>query len=269
MSDTKVFNNTGVELTTKQSRLRGFIADFALYVFAFAIIVGGWEIIVRLIEIPAWVLPTPSKIALALINNFSVIGYHLGMTIVEVIIGYSIGAPFGIFLASLLYSFPSLEKALSPYIILLATTPLISLVPIIMLWAGFGLLTRIIVVFIQTFPIIMMISLSGMMSVEQMKLDLADSLGATKLQKLTKIVLPAALPSIFTALTLGGIFASIAAVSAELAGGKFGLGNRIQYFSSFLKTDIAFACIILLSLMGIAVYLTIGYIRNRVIKWKL
>jgi len=250
-------------------RVKGMIGNLSLYVITFIIIIGGFELVVRSLGIPVWVLPSPSQVFVALISNFSAIAYHLGMTVLQILIGYSLGAPFGIFLASLLYSIPILEKALSPYIILLATTPLISLVPIIMLWAGFGIETRIIVVFIQSFPIIMMITLSGMMNVEQMKLDLAESLGATKLQILTKVVLPASLPTIFTALTLGGIFSSIAAVSAEFAGGRFGLGNRIQYFSGFLRTDIAFACIILLSLIGITVYLTLGSIRKRVIKWKI
>ena len=261
------FKTDHLEARVKQ--LRGLVFNVLAYVIAFVIIIGGLEGLLRLLKIPTWVLPTPSKIALALVTNFSVIAYHFGMTVLEVLAGYALGAPFGIIMAMLLYSFPTLERALSPYIILVATTPLISLVPIVMLWLGFGIQTRIVVVFIQVFPIIMMISLSGMLSVSQLKIDLAESLGATKLQKITKVVFPAALPSVFTALTLGGIFASIAAVSAEFAGGKFGLGNRIQYFSSFLRTDIAFACILLLSLMGIVVYLSLGALRRKIIRWKL
>mgnify|MGYP001791743216 CR=1 FL=1 len=234
-----------------------------------AILLLGLELIVYVFKIPRQVLPSPHAILLALYTNFaSAILSHLMITLYVILAGFVIGVPVGIFLAALLSQYKIVEKAFSPYVILLVTTPMITLVPLFMMWFGFGINVRVFVVILQTVPIVILNSITGFNTVDSSKIELADSMGATRIQKFVKIIFPNALPQVFTGIKLGGIFATIAAITAGFSGAKSGLGNRVLYFSKFIETEIAFACIILIALIGISLYMLISQVESRVIVWR-
>jgi NitT/TauT family transport system permease protein len=182
--------------------------------------------------------------------------------------GFLIGVPLGIGFAAVLSQYQIIEKAFKPYVIFLVTTPMLTLVPLFMMWLGFGSRARILVVILQTIPIVTLNSITGFSSVEKFKLDLARSLGATKRQTFFKIVFPNAMPQVFTGIKLGGIFATIAALGAQFAGAKNGFGNRIIYFSRLIETEISFACIVLVALIGITLFTVISRIERSVVNWK-
>ncbi len=229
----------------------------------------GLELIIKAFNISRQVLPAPSAILSVCAKEFKVnIWSHLIVTLKVIITGFIVGVPIGIFCAALLSQFKILEKAFSPYVIMLVTTPFIILVPIFMLWLGFGLNVRILAVILQTIPIVMLNSLSGFNNVEKVKLDLMNSLGATKVQTFIKVIFPNALPQVFTGIKLGGIFSTIAAVSAEFAGAQTGLGNRIMYFSSFIETELAFGCILIIALIGITLFNLTSMVERKIIIWK-
>lgn len=253
-----------MDAVEKKSRLDSFAP-----LVAFVIIFGGLEAIVRAFGIPRWVLPAPSSIVSSLVANFvPLLLPHFIVTIEEVGVGFLVGVPLGIALAAVLSQFKIIDRALSPYVILLVTTPLITLVPLFMLWLGFGIHVRMLVVIIQTFPIVMMNSVTGFNNVEELKTELMESLGASRLQTFWKVIFPSALPQVFTGIRLGGVFATIAAISTEFAGGKNGLGNRIVYFSSFIQTELAFACIVVVALIGIGLFSAVLAAERKVIRWR-
>jgi ABC-type nitrate/sulfonate/bicarbonate transport system permease component len=250
-------------MAAKQSK--NMLAPFIVLI----IVILGLELIIKIFNIPRQILPAPTAIIKVLTAEFKVnILSHFLITIQVIMTGFVIGVPTGIFCAALLTQFKILEKAFSPYVIMLVTTPFIILVPIFMLWMGFGINVRILAVTLQTIPIVMLNSLSGFNNVEKVKIDLMKSLGANKVQTFMKIIFPNALPQVFTGIKLGGIFSTIAAISAEFAGARTGLGSRIVYFSSFIETELAFGCILITALIGITLFNLISMIERKIIIWK-
>ena len=132
---------------------------------------------------------------------------------------------------------------------------------------GFDSKVRVIVVILQATPIIVLNTLTGFQTVETSKLELMRSMGATKFQTFIKLIFPNALPQVFTGLKLGCIFSTIAAMSADLAAGKIGLGFRIQQYSSLIMTEMAFGTILIVALIGIVLFQIVATIEKKVIVW--
>jgi NitT/TauT family transport system permease protein len=103
------------------------------------LIVGGTEVLLRALEVPQYIMPPPSMIAGALVSDFHLLAPHIGVTLAELLIGFAIGASIGFVLAAIITQFPFVEKIVAPYILLLVTTPMIALVPLLILRFGFGL----------------------------------------------------------------------------------------------------------------------------------
>lgn len=241
--------------------------DFMIFVVFTIILIAVLELVIRALKVPIWIIPPPSKIATETIANFQYILPHIGITLMEIVFGYIIGAIVGISLAALFYRYQILDKLLTPYILLMVATPMVSLVPLLMLWLGFSPLTKIIAVTLGSFPVILINSALGFKSTDSKRIALGKSLCATEGQIFRMIIFPSALPAIFTGLIIGGIFAIITAVGAEFAGGGAGLGNRILYYSSLLQTPLVFGIIIILALMGVSIYLFMTYLANKYTKW--
>lgn len=255
-------------MITKVERKVSF-ENIVVPIITFIIIFGGLEIIVRGFNISRQILPAPTSILEALVRYFvSDLGKHFVLTLFEILSGFVIGVPLGIAFAGLLSQNKILLRAFSPYVIFLVTTPMLTLVPLFMMWLGFGSKARILVVILQTIPIVTLNSINGFNSIEKFKLDLARSLGATKNQIFLKIIFPNALPQVFTGIKLGAIFSTVAALGAQFAGAKNGLGNRIIYYSRLIQTETAFASIVLVAIIGISMYTIISKIERNVVIWR-
>src|SRR5215203_780390 len=228
--------------------------EIGVIVLVAVVMIGGAELAIRGFGIPEYVLPAPSAIVGALISDFGLFWPHLLITLKELLLGYVIGASLGIIMAAIITQVPFVEKIVTPYIILMVTTPMIALVPLLILKFGFGSTPRIIAVILAVGPLVMINSATGFRRADALKLALARSYGASTLQLFTKIRFPMALPMILVGLMVGGIFGLITAVGAEMVGGKNGLGNRLAYFSSLIQMPNFFATIVLLALIGIAIY---------------
>lgn len=238
-------------------------------VIAFVVIFGAWEMIVHLAEIEAWLLPAPSKIFSSMALDFPEYWPHILMTLETILLGFVIAVPLGLLLASLISSSRLLSSALGPYIIFLVTTPLITLVPLLMLWMGFGMKVRVVTVIIQSFAVVNMNACTGFANVPVLRTELMQSLGASRMQAFFKVQLPSAAPDIFTGIRLAGIFATTACISAEYVGGSEGLGSRIIYYSQFLKSSQSFACIFYVMLLGVLLYCLTSLAQRLVIRWKI
>lgn len=232
------------------------------------IVVGGAELAIRALEVPRYVLPAPSAVFMALVTGFGTIWPHIVVTLRELTTGYVVGAGIGIVLAAVITQFPYVEKIITPYILLLITTPMLALVPLLMLWFGFGETPRIIAVTLAVGPMVMINSATGFRRVDENKINLARSYGATTFQIFRKIRFPMALPMIIVGLMVGGIFGLITAVGAEMVGGGSGLGNRLVYFSSLGRMDSFFAVILIVALIGIALYAVAYWMNKRWASWK-
>ncbi len=163
-------------------------------------------------------------------TDFEFIAPHLGHTLVELFVGYAVGASIGLILAAVITQFPFAEKVVAPYILMLVTTPMLALVPLLILRFGFGYEPRIIAVALASGPMVMINAATGFRRTDLAKIALARSFGATTLQIFTKIRVPMAMPMIVVGLMIGAIFGLLTAVGAEMVGGGFGLGNRLTTY---------------------------------------
>ena len=232
------------------------------------LVIGGWELVVRLTKVPEFVFPTPSAIAVAMVTNMPTVYPHFFITLGELLAGYVIGASIGLFMAAVLTQLPYIEKIITPYILLLVTTPTIALVPLLMLRMGFNVWPRIIAVALSVGPMVMINATTGFRRTDLAKIALAKSYGATTFQIFRKIRFPLALPMINVGLLVGGIFGLITAVASDMFGGKMGLGNRISYYSSLARMASFFAVILLVSLIGISIWIVMAAVGKKWSSWQ-
>jgi NitT/TauT family transport system permease protein len=238
-------------------------------ILAFICVFGAWEAICIIFNVQTWILPAPSLIFQSMIVNFPEYWPHILATSKTIAIGFLIAIPVGLLVASLVTNFKLLSDALSPYIIFLVTTPIITLVPLLQLAFGYGMNVRVITVVIQSFAVVNMNACTGFLNVPIIRLELMQSLGATKLQAYRNVIFPSAATDIFTGISLAGIFSTTACISAEYIGGNEGLGSRIITYSRFLKSDQSFACIFYVMILGIILYCIVKLTQKLIVKWSL
>lgn len=243
---------------------RGIIAPLVVLV----IIIAALEIFLRVFNVPAYVMPLPHNILKGTIEQFHVILPDMLFTIKIILLGYVVAVPTGILLAALFSQFDLIVKAVRPVIIVLTITPMITLIPLMTLWLGTDPNLRVIIVIIQAVPIICLNTLNGFTTVEHEKLELARSIGASKLQTFVYVTFMNAMPQVFTGLKLGCIFSTIGAVSADFVSRNCGLGDRIIKFLKYSNFEQSYGCIIIIALIGIIFYTIVEMIEKRVILWK-
>lgn len=240
----------------------------AILVTAIAVI-GGLELVVKVNDVPQYTFPAPSVIGETLFNNFRPIyADHLLVTLKVLGIGYVLGALAGIMLAAVITQFPFIEKIVTPYILLLVTTPMIALVPLLVQKLGFGITPRVIAVFLAVFPMVMINSTTGFRRTDLARIALARSYGATTLQIFRKVRFPLALPMIIVGLMVGAIFGMLTTVGSELIGSSEGLGSRLAFYSSRIRMADFWAIIVILAVMGILIYVTFYWVGKKWASWQ-
>ena len=145
---------------------------------------------------------------------------------------------------------------------------MMTLVPLMLLWLGTDPNLRLLVIIVQATPIITFNTLNGFTHIEKEKLELGAAVGASRLQAFTKITFMSAMPQVFTGVKLGCIFSVIGAISADFVGGKIGMGTRIVYYTKYNATAVTFGCIILVAIIGLALYYAVNALERRVVLWK-
>ncbi|MBZ9761883.1 ABC transporter permease [Mesorhizobium sp. CA8] len=243
-------------------------AEVAAILAVAVVIIGGIELALRIFHVPQYIMPPPSSIVYALFDEFPLIAPHLGYTLVELVSGFAIGAVVGLVMAAVITQFPFAEKIVAPYILILVTTPMLALVPLLILRFGFGYTPRIIAVALAAGPMVMINAATGFRRVDSAKIALARSYGASTLQIFWKIRAPMALPMILVGLMIGAIFGLLTAVGAEMVGGGFGLGNRLTSYSSMIQMPQFFAVVLILSTLGILIYALFFLIGKKWASWE-
>jgi len=232
-------------------------------------VIGGLEIWVRARNVKTYILPRPSAVGSALFHHFDDLFWpHVKVTLFELGVGYAFGAVIGILLAAVITQVPFVEKIITPYILLLVTTPMMALVPLLQLKYGFTSTPRIIPVALASGPMVMINSATGFRRTDLAKIALARSYGASTLQIFRKVRFPLALPMIIVGLMVGAIFGVLTAVGAEMVSGKDGLGNQIIYWQTFSKYNYVWSIITILALIGILIYVIFYQIGKRWASWQ-
>ncbi|ASU40514.1 ABC transporter permease [Herbaspirillum sp. meg3] len=231
----------------------------------FVAVVVIWEAIIRYFEIPIYIMPAPSNIALSLMNTsyWDNALYTLG----EAMSGFLLAAVFGIVLGGLIAQFPLAEKTLYPYLIAIQTTPKVAVAPLFIMWFGFGMTSKVIIAAtIAFFPILVNV-ISGLRSTDPARLELMRSLRATRWQIFTMVRLPGALPMIFAGLNIAIIFSILGAIVGEFLGSRKGLGNAIMQMNVNLDTAGVFATLFVLSAIGVCLHVLMGILQRKALFW--
>ena len=233
------------------------------------VIIGGLEIWIRSANVKSYIVPTPIAVGSALCHHFDDLFWpHVKVTLFELGVGYAIGATIGILLAAVITQVPFVEKIITPYILLLVTTPMMALVPLLQLKYGFTSTPRIIPVALAAGPMVMINAATGFRRTDLAKIALARSYGANTFQIFRKVRFPLALPMIIVGLMVGAIFGVLTAVGAEMVSGKDGLGNQIIYWQTFSKYNYVWSIITILALIGIGIYVIFYQIGKRWASWQ-
>ncbi len=221
---------------------------------AFLVLVIVWQAIVTLTGQPHYILPSPLRVATALWTNRVLIAEHALVTLVEVVIGLTIGALLGMATAIQLAGSPWMRAVLQPILVFSQAVPVFALAPILTLWLGYGLWSKVFMaVLIIYFPITSAF-FDGLMRTPQGFLDMARVMGATPVAIMRRIRIPAALPALGSGLRLGAVYAPIGAVIGEWVGSSNGLGYLMLLANGRAKIDLMFAAVIVLGALSVSLY---------------
>lgn len=229
----------------------------------------AWELIVEVGDVPEWVAAKPTSIFKVLFFEFKAhILKDALVTIKTLLITYPIIAVAGIAFAGVSTNSKIVAQAISPYTILLVCTPMMILVPLLMVLMGFGMGPRILVIVLQTFPLVNMNCSVGFLNVPVERRELMQSLKASRLTTFFRVTVPSSVTQIFNGLKIGFIVCINSCIAAEFAGGMDGLGAAIIYHTSFMRVHIAFALIFTVALIGMIGYTLISSLEKLILTWK-
>ena len=232
-----------------------------------AAILVAWEAYVRVSGMEPVVLPAPSRIATALWDFRADAVRHALPTITETVVGFLLAVVLAVTSAVAMDRVPFIRRAVEPILVTSQTIPVVAVAPLFLLWFGFGLLPKILIVVVVTFFPIVIALLDGFGSTSRDASDLLRSYGATDGQAFRKLRWPTALPAFFTGLRIAVVYAVIGAVFGEYVGAREGLGIWMRLSQNAFRTDLVFAAILVTSLVSLVLYWAVGLVRRATIPW--
>ena len=216
-------------------------------VLSAAFAIGLWQAVVSVTGVPPFILPSPGKVLDTLVSSRELIAGHAMITMTEVVAGLIAGSALGFATALHLMVSPTARKLLMPIMVFSQAIPVFALAPVLTLWLGYGIWSKIVMtILIIYFPVASSF-LDGLQRVEPGYLDLSRTMRATPNQVLTRIRLPAALPSFGSGLKLAAVYAPIGAVIGEWVGASGGLGYLMLLANGRAKIDLMFAALFVLA----------------------
>ena len=246
---------------------KGFVTRWLPPIVIVLGILGAWEGYVRLFDVPRWLLPAPSVVGVTIVEDIGLLSRHTWVTLEEVVIGFGFALAGGVLLAIGIALSKTVERAIYPFVIASQTIPIIAIAPLLLIWVGYGLTPKIIVVALIAFFPIAVNTIDGLKSIDPDTVNLMRTLGANRLQILVKAQLPSAMPFLFSGARIAVAVSVIGAVIGEWVGSSAGLGYLMIRSKPQFLTERVFAAILVLSVMGIALFLLVGLVERLAIPW--
>ena len=243
--------------------------NFVLRLLLIIAVLVVWEALVRFFEIPQFILPAPSNVFVAFYRGFASALYldHIWVTVSETLLGFVVGTALAFCLGTVIALSRPVEYFLYPFVVMFQAMPKVALAPLIIVWFGLGLTSKVVNAALVAFFPLMVNTIVGLRSAEEDKVNLMKSLAATKTQIFWMLQLPNAMPYIFAGLEIAMIFALIGAIVAEFVGAQSGLGMLIQSMNFTMDVAGQFSVLFLLSLIGLALNWIVTGVRARVLFW--
>jgi len=239
----------------------------ALTPLIYAVLVAVWEAGARGFHVPAWILPAPSVIASTAIEWAPELAFHSVVTLRETVVGFFVALGLSVPLA-IVIAFTSLtRRILYPILLGLQSVPKVALAPLVILWLGIGNLPKIVIVILVCFFPILVNLVAGFEATPRAMLDLMHSLRASRWAIFRRLRVPIATPYLFTGCKIAITFAVIGAVIGEFVAAQEGLGYLILISTAQSQTPLAFAAIILLTVISVVLFYVIEFVERRLISW--
>ncbi len=252
---------------TEPRRRRAFGLAWPVAV-SLVIFVLAWQTVVFVSGFQSFVLPGPWTVFERFVRAWAdgTMWPHVAQTLLEILLGFAIGASVALVVGVLLARSRLAERLLSPYLVAAQATPVLALAPLIVLWFGNGLSSKLVITTLIVFFPVAIATMVGIRSVDPRLLEMARSFRATSWQTVARVEVPAALPAILGGMRVGVTLAVIGAIVGEWAGGEKGLGVLINIArASLFDTPLMFAALATLALIGVSLYLVMVLVERRLV----
>ena len=230
-------------------------------------ILAAWEILVRALDVQTWLLPAPSDVAMSLYADAALLWKHTLATLLEIVVGFGLALGCGVALAVAIGMSRTLERAVYPFVIASQTIPIIVIAPMLLIWVGYGLAPKVIVVALISFFPIVVNMVDGLKSADRDMANLMRTMGASRWQIFAKALVPSSLPYLFSGVRVAVAVSVIGAVIGEWVGSSEGLGYLMLRSKPQFLTERVFAAIAILSALGVGLFASVGAIERLAIPW--
>ena len=231
------------------------------------LILLGWQLAVRLFELPTWLLPAPSEIVVKIVSDRVIIFAQLRVTLYVIIVGYLAAVVVGFCLSITIIYSSAFRRGVLPLMVASQSIPVIAIAPVLVIWFGYNDTPRIIITALVAFFPLTIAIVTGLQTLEREFVDFFHSMNANEFQTFLKLRLPAALPNIFAGLKVATTLAVIGATISEWVGASAGLGYLMSQDTAQLNTTRVFASLVVLGLCGMGFFGTVGLIERLCMPW--
>jgi len=233
-----------------------------------AVLIAAWEAAVRVGDLPEFLLPSPSQVVATAIEQSPVLGQHIATTATEAVLGLALGTALGWLLAVLASTVPTVGHAARPVVLLSQTIPTVVLAPLMILWAGFGLTSKVFLVALTVFFPVLVAASAAIRQVDGEYSDTVAGLGGGRVHQLWLVRLPASIPGALSGLRIAATYAVGAAVVSEYLAGESGIGVFIQRSRKAYAVDQIFVGILLIALLSAVLVAAIALLRRLATPWQ-
>jgi NitT/TauT family transport system permease protein len=230
----------------------------------------GWHLLTRYSDIPQFILPSPLSVwarFLRAVQDGS-LPYHTGITVIEIVLGLLVGVVFATVVGYILARSRSLERVLSPYLVASQAIPVVAIAPLLVIWLGDGILSKVVVCALIVFFPVLVNTIVGVRAVPTALYDLMNSLHASRAQILWKVEVPASLPVFLGGLRIGATLSVIGAIVGELVSAEQGLGFLLQLGDFQYDTAMVFVAVFMLVALALVLYGSVTLLEKRFLKWQ-
>lgn len=231
------------------------------------IFIALWEILARIGKIDSFITSQPSRVLETFLNlSSNDLLRHLKITCIETLVGFSLGTIMGVAISIILWWSPFMSKVSEPFLVVLNALPKVALGPIIIIWVGSGTSAIIVMALAISLIVTILNILNGLISTDKEKIKMAETFNASKLQILTKIVIPANISTLFNTLKVNIGLSLVGVISGEFLVSKGGLGYLIVYGGQVFKLDLVMTSVIILAIVAAVMYESIEILEKIVMK---
>lgn len=248
---------------------RNIKSERAGAVLLFFAVMAGWEYGVRFFDVSSLILPTPSATVMALWDGLASgsLVRHFGITFYETLAGFLLGSSLGLLLGGVIGQFGLMERVLYPYIVAFQTIPKVAIAPLIVIWFGYGVASKVVITATIAFFPVLANTIVGLHAAPREQLELLIAFDGSRWQAFRMVKIPNALPYVFVGLDVAVVLSVIGAIVGEFVGSEAGLGYLILQRNFSMDTAGVFAILIVLSLMGVVLHGTVQWLHRKCVFW--